>query len=62
MNTASASEAPSTTWLFVRMKPSGVMTKPDPVPSCLIRSPAWATLSATTDGPTASTTPMTASE
>jgi len=36
-------DAPWTTWLFVRTKPSGVNTKPEPLPvtSCGLRTRPW---------------------
>ena len=59
-----------TTWLFVRMNPSGVKTKPEPVHipcprnrrrSMFPTSPGWAMMF-TTDGLTFSTAEMTARE
>jgi len=55
--------APLTTWLLVSTKPSGVNTKPEPVPSMRPREPRrpappcaarWRTSMLTTAGPTAS--------
>ncbi len=55
----SSSRAPRTTWLFVRMNPSGAMTKPEPLP--WPRSPA-STRMFTTLGATRLTTAATVCE
>ena len=57
------SSAPWTTWLLVRMRPSGVKTNPEPCPPSP-RRPAAARPSSmvTTDGPTVSTALTTACE
>ena len=63
---ASSCRACSTTWLLVRMYPSGVITKPEPAPRtskgprCVRTSPSTERL--TTDGPTRVTAPLTARE
>ena len=63
---ASSWRAFSTTWLLVRMYPSGVSTKPEPAPRTS-KGPRWVRTSPiterlTTEGPTRSTAPLTARE
>src|SRR6266496_438494 len=56
--------APCTTWLFVKMKPSGVMTNPEPfpaMPSGLFLLRCWTSMF-TTEGATRSTALTTARE
>ena len=54
--------APWTTWLLVRMRPSGVKTNPEPCPPRAGRPVSCPTSMVTTDGPTASTARTTACE
>src|SRR6266545_3793530 len=55
--------APCTTWLLVRIKPSGVMMKPDPLPPSCPRCPPFLRTSIfTTDGLTCSAALVTALE
>ena len=62
ISVTSIDDAPVTTWLFVRMKPSGVKRKPEPPPRCSPRRPCCRTSMLTTEGVMRAAAEVTAEE